>query len=213
MSRRNRPATEQKLLDAARSLTIEAGFPGCGINQVARLAGVDKVLIYRYFGDIDGLLNGLAERTAFFPAAQAHLADLSDAMPALEAFANAYLSDLSEPLHSASYAGSLTASNPVTDAFWRQDAELWSLVGDKFTESQEAWRHTLAIWRGLLQARACESYRPAKALRSSLAASSPLALLALAQSGTELANPSSAEVIPEASFTPPVGDVLPDRLL
>jgi AcrR family transcriptional regulator len=38
------------------------GVDGLGVNALAREAGVDKVLIYRYFGDLDGLLEVFAER-------------------------------------------------------------------------------------------------------------------------------------------------------
>jgi AcrR family transcriptional regulator len=60
---RGRLNTEQRLLDAAAALLLEQGFPAVGINSVARRAGCDKVLIYRYFGGLDELLLALAETT------------------------------------------------------------------------------------------------------------------------------------------------------
>lgn len=53
---RNRQATEQVLLDAVRGLVEESGFENVGINAVATRAGVSKMLIYRYFGSLDGLI-------------------------------------------------------------------------------------------------------------------------------------------------------------
>ena len=38
-------------------------FPPFGINAVARQAGCDKVLIYRYFNGLEGLLMAFAETT------------------------------------------------------------------------------------------------------------------------------------------------------
>jgi len=61
---RDRPATEGRILDAAQSILTAQGPAGFGVNAVARAAGVDKQLIYRYFGGLDGLLGALGERLA-----------------------------------------------------------------------------------------------------------------------------------------------------
>ncbi|HCV71491.1 MAG TPA: TetR family transcriptional regulator, partial [Agrobacterium sp.] len=52
---KDRAATEKAIFEAARSLLAEEGFQGFGINAVARRAGCDKQLIYRYFGGLEGL--------------------------------------------------------------------------------------------------------------------------------------------------------------
>jgi AcrR family transcriptional regulator len=54
---RDREATERRILDAAGRVLARDGFRGLGVNAVAREAGVDKVLIYRYFGGIEALLD------------------------------------------------------------------------------------------------------------------------------------------------------------
>jgi len=54
---RNRDATRERMLAAVGSLLAREGFSGLGVNAVAREAGVDKVLIYRYFGGIEPLLD------------------------------------------------------------------------------------------------------------------------------------------------------------
>ncbi len=58
---RNRLKTEQKILNAVETILLEKGFPAIGINSIARQADCDKVLIYRYFGGMDGLLQAFAE--------------------------------------------------------------------------------------------------------------------------------------------------------
>ncbi len=58
---RNRLKTEQKILQAVERILLEEGFTAIGINSIARQAGCDKVLIYRYFGGLDGLLMAFAE--------------------------------------------------------------------------------------------------------------------------------------------------------
>ncbi len=58
---KDRAATEKAIFNAARSLLAEEGFQGFGINAVARRAGCDKQLIYRYFGGLDGLIEAIGE--------------------------------------------------------------------------------------------------------------------------------------------------------
>lgn len=58
---RDRNRTEQRLITAVLQLIREQGFDAVGINAVAETAGVSKVLIYRYFGDLEGLLQAVAE--------------------------------------------------------------------------------------------------------------------------------------------------------
>lgn len=53
---KNRPTTEQTLIKAVQDIIEESGFEGLGINAVATKAGVAKVLIYRYFNSLDGLI-------------------------------------------------------------------------------------------------------------------------------------------------------------
>ena len=60
---RSRLQTEQKILTAVETLLLEQGYPAVGVNSIARQAGCDKVLIYRYFGGFDGLLLAFAETT------------------------------------------------------------------------------------------------------------------------------------------------------
>ena len=56
---RNRSATERRIFEAARGLLAEEGFQNFGINAIARRAGCDKQLIYRYFGGLDGLVDAI----------------------------------------------------------------------------------------------------------------------------------------------------------
>ena len=60
---RNRLKTEEKILKAVETILLNDGFPAIGINSIARQAGCDKVLIYRYFDGLDGLLQAFAEIT------------------------------------------------------------------------------------------------------------------------------------------------------
>ena len=53
---KNRQATEMTLITAVNDIIEENGFEGLGINAVAAKAGVSKMLIYRYFNSLDGLI-------------------------------------------------------------------------------------------------------------------------------------------------------------
>jgi AcrR family transcriptional regulator len=59
--RRDREATERRLVEAAVEILRSEGFGQLGVNAVADRAGVGKVLIYRYFGGLPGLLRAVAD--------------------------------------------------------------------------------------------------------------------------------------------------------
>lgn len=61
---RDRSATEEMLVKAARDVLAADGFVGLGVNAVARRAGCDKQLIYRYFGGLDGLVDAIGAEIA-----------------------------------------------------------------------------------------------------------------------------------------------------
>ncbi len=56
---RDRPKTELVILDAAKAVLAEEGFSAFGVNAIARRAGCDKQLIYRYYGGLDGLVDAI----------------------------------------------------------------------------------------------------------------------------------------------------------
>lgn len=63
---RSRKATEQSLLDAVHELVEKGGFENVGINSVATRAGVSKMLIYRYFNSLDGLISAYIRQYDFW---------------------------------------------------------------------------------------------------------------------------------------------------
>jgi len=74
---RSRPRTEEKFQHAVLKLVAEDGCGSLGINSVAKLAGADKVLIYRYFGDFNGLLQRVADSRQWLPSCGEMLEALS----------------------------------------------------------------------------------------------------------------------------------------
>lgn len=65
---RNRDQTTERILKAVGVLLSRSGFRALGVNAIAREAGVDKVLIYRYFGGLPKLLEAFADRGDFWPS-------------------------------------------------------------------------------------------------------------------------------------------------
>ena len=64
---RDSEKTKRKILNAVGDLLSRKGFRRLGINSIARQAGVDKVLIYRYFGGLEGLLREFSLQSDYWP--------------------------------------------------------------------------------------------------------------------------------------------------
>lgn len=58
--------TEKRLLEAVSYIIKEEGFAKIGVNRIAKQAKCDKVLMYRYFGGLDGLLAAWAREHDFY---------------------------------------------------------------------------------------------------------------------------------------------------
>lgn len=65
--RRNRAETTQRIVNALEDVLAEQGLEGARINQIAEKAGISKVLIYRYFGGLDGLMEYYVRMGRMFP--------------------------------------------------------------------------------------------------------------------------------------------------
>nr|WP_199082461.1 TetR/AcrR family transcriptional regulator [Pedobacter sp. ASV19] len=53
---KDKEQTKQKLISSVGAIIRSKGYQGLGVNAIAREAGVDKKLIYRYFGNVDTLI-------------------------------------------------------------------------------------------------------------------------------------------------------------
>jgi AcrR family transcriptional regulator len=97
-TKRDREATERRILEATGRILARHGFRGLGVNAIAREARADKVLVYRYFGGLPGLLEAYAQSTDFWPSADELAPRDPSADPA--ALASAMLSGLVRALRS-----------------------------------------------------------------------------------------------------------------
>ena len=127
---RSRLKTEQRLLEAVGAILLEQGYPAVGINAIARRAGCDKVLIYRYFGGFDDLLLAFAETTTLWwevdeiiSESAAECADIT--LPDfLQRLLNRYVEALeSRPLTLEIMAWEMSAQNNLTQALARTRGE------------------------------------------------------------------------------------------
>ena len=67
---RDRFATRAAIIQSAAELVAAKGVSALGVNALADAAKCDKVLIYRYFGGLDGVLEALGTERMLWPAAQ-----------------------------------------------------------------------------------------------------------------------------------------------
>lgn len=67
---RDSEQTRRALIEAVGRLLAREGFQALGVNSIAREAGVDKVLIYRYFGGLPGLIAAFGREGDFWPSLQ-----------------------------------------------------------------------------------------------------------------------------------------------
>lgn len=61
---RDRDETARTILRAALDVLAEGGHTEFGVNAIARRAGCDKQLIYRYFGGLEGLADAIGAHLA-----------------------------------------------------------------------------------------------------------------------------------------------------
>lgn len=73
--RYDREQSEQKLIAAVGRLLAEQGPDKVGINAIAKTAGLDKVLIYRYFDGLPNLLSAYGQSRDFWPTVEEVLGD------------------------------------------------------------------------------------------------------------------------------------------
>jgi AcrR family transcriptional regulator len=131
---RDRAQTEEDLLAAVGRLLATTGFEDLGVNAVAREAGVDKVLIYRYFDDLTGLLRAFASRREHWPADAELLGDAPPTEPAelaahvLVEFGRAIRG---RPETQAILRRELSERNPLTDALATAREEQAARLGER----------------------------------------------------------------------------------
>jgi AcrR family transcriptional regulator len=111
--KRDPEATRRRILDAALELIAESGFSAFGVNALATRAGADKVLIYRYFGGLDGVIAALAERPQLWLGSSMEAVPSGGYAEVMTAFLSSYIKVLrSSPLVLKVLAWELAENSP-----------------------------------------------------------------------------------------------------
>jgi AcrR family transcriptional regulator len=72
---RDKEETKMRIVAAVGRQLARAGFRDLGVNSIAKEAGVDKVLIYRYFGGLPELLTAYANEGDYWPTSAELIGD------------------------------------------------------------------------------------------------------------------------------------------
>ncbi|MFA7262037.1 MAG: helix-turn-helix domain-containing protein [Caulobacter sp.] len=73
---RDRATTERGIVEAAAALLAQRGFAALNVQAIAEAAGVDRKLVYRYFGGVEGVVERLGAEVRWT------LGEATDARPA-----------------------------------------------------------------------------------------------------------------------------------
>lgn len=154
---RNREQTAARILAAVGEVLARDGFGGMGVNALAKQAGVDKVLIYRYFGGLPELLKIWGASGQFWPSVDELLGDDPAtflALPAAERYAGFlehFIDGLrARPLTLEILAAEVLQRNELT-AILEVEREAWGeravelLGGNEFTSRPELRGLTLLV--------------------------------------------------------------------
>ncbi len=121
---KDKDRTIGKLLEAVEVILKRDGFEAIGVNAVAREAGVSKILIYRYFGGMEGLLETYAGSRNFWPAQQAEMEQIygshkdTDMADIASALMKHFLRELRKrPATQEVLRWELSHNNEITEAF------------------------------------------------------------------------------------------------
>ncbi|MET3112558.1 AcrR family transcriptional regulator [Pedobacter sp. CG_S7] len=86
---KDKERTKQKLLEAVGEIIRSEGYTGLGVNKVAKLAGVDKKLIYDYYTNLDTLVTTYIRQKDYWLSFLGEVADKTNkdkAFPTAEMF-------------------------------------------------------------------------------------------------------------------------------
>ena len=158
---RDRTATEAFILAAVGQVLARDGFGAVGVNAIAREAGVDKVLIYRYFGGLPELLRRWGASGRFWPGIDELTGDDPRALlalPAAERFAQFFERFIdalrARPLTIEILAAEIVERNALT-AILESEREAWGaqvetlLGGEEFRQRPELRGMTLLLVAGV----------------------------------------------------------------
>lgn len=143
---RDRAATEERILGAVGKVLAREGFGAIGVNAIARESGVDKVLIYRYFGGLPELLRAWGASGRFWPSLDELLGSDPQALlslPAAERYALFFerfiVALRARPMTIEILAAEIVERNELT-AILETERELWGAQAEAVLGGEEFQR-------------------------------------------------------------------------
>lgn len=140
---RDRGATRARILTAVGVVLARDGFGSVGVNAIAKEAGVDKVLLYRYFGGLPELLREWGASGRFWPRLADLLGDAPDAflaLPAAERYARFFEHFIdalrARPLTIEILAAEIAERNALA-AILESEREAWGAEASRLLAARE----------------------------------------------------------------------------
>ncbi len=134
---KSREQKEKAILEAVGRIFIREGFTGIGINSIATEAECSKVLIYRYFGGLDGLLEQFTQRFKLIEVPQ-FKSDIPIKTQMTAVFSDQITSLRKTPLLREIMKWEIVDTNPLTKAMANEREASGMSIINKFTEESDA---------------------------------------------------------------------------
>ncbi len=131
---KSRALKEKSILEAVGKIFLRDGYRQLGINTIAAEAGCSKVLVYRYFGGMEGLLAAFAEqfKVHIVPEKKAN----SEQGMAKELFNDQITRLRSSPILREIMKWELVDTNPLTSTLAAQREEVGLEILKQFEDIQ-----------------------------------------------------------------------------
>ena len=132
---KNRELTEQKILAAVEQIIEKDGFEAVGVNAVTAVSGVNKVLIYRYFGSIDNLLAKYIEQKDFWLVNDFTFIPENGVKDFVKEIFHQYINMLkASPILRKLYRWELSTNNPVIENIRKKREEIGLQIIEALSE-------------------------------------------------------------------------------
>lgn len=155
-SLRNTERSKKKFLEAVGKILKTKGFTGLKVNDIAAKAGVDKKMIYIYFGGMDGLIDEYISTQDFWM--QATVEEVEKYKPQINIDGQSFVEDMLlsqlEYVYNNKEAQKLLiwglseprkALKKLTDAREENGERLFKLMKETFGERLDEFRAVMAI--------------------------------------------------------------------
>ncbi|WP_164111778.1 MULTISPECIES: TetR/AcrR family transcriptional regulator [Sphingobacterium] len=130
-------STKRKLLQAVEDILSNEGFIALKVENISRVSGVDKKLIYFHFGDLKGLFNAfLRSKDFWFSKAYAEIPEKLDKQAVVEVLLNQFAEMKNNKLLTQLLIWELSEKNEVLSALADERDEVGNSLLQKIIEKE-----------------------------------------------------------------------------